>query len=89
MRLRPKEDPNQLVIEPISDTKEQDGQERADDDPEEEDDDQIGRVEKGEEVIRSNHEAKATKPLLPISKGNTRIRTSVRARKRAILNPKS
>lgn len=78
-----KEDPDQLVIEPISDTKEQDSQERADDDPEEEDDDQMGRVEKGEEVIRSDHEAEATDPPLPISEGNTRIRTSVRARKRA------
>ncbi|KAJ5806683.1 hypothetical protein N7474_010275 [Penicillium riverlandense] len=64
---------NKLVIEQISDTKEQDGQERADDD-------QMGEVEKGEEVIRSNHEAKATEPPLPISEDNTRIRTSNQAR---------
>jgi hypothetical protein len=43
----------------------------------------MGKREKREEVIGSDHEAEATKPPLPISEDNsTPIRISVRARKR-------
>jgi hypothetical protein len=82
-RKEARADPDQLVIDQISDTEEQDDQEGGDDDQEEGDNYQMGEIEKGEEVIRSDHEAEAAEPPLPISKdNNTQIRTSVRARKR-------
>jgi hypothetical protein len=75
-RKEAKEDADQLIIEPISDTEEQDGEEGGEDD-------QIGEIEKGEEVARSDHEDEAPELPLPISENNnTPIRTSVRARKR-------